>query len=96
MEEDHYYGGYKGDQADSENLHNKGKLLIFNPKQMAKTASENEDPNIYDANPVGFKPKEKPISSIAQKVLDAPGIEDDFYLNLLDWSSTNKLAIALN
>lgn len=28
-------------------------------------------------------------------MLDAPGIEDDFYLNLLDWSSSNRLAIAL-
>lgn len=29
------------------------------------------------------------------RVLDAPDIIDDFYLNLLDWSSTNVVAIAL-
>lgn len=29
------------------------------------------------------------------KVLDAPSLEDDFYLNLVDWSSTNILAVGL-
>jgi cell division cycle protein 20 (cofactor of APC complex) len=31
----------------------------------------------------------------AERVLDAPNMIDDFYLNLLDWSQTNVLAIAL-
>jgi cell division cycle 20-like protein 1 (cofactor of APC complex) len=30
------------------------------------------------------------------KVLDAPMLQDDFYLNLVDWSSTNNLAVGLN
>ena len=29
------------------------------------------------------------------KVLDAPELQDDFYLNLVDWSSNNHLAVAL-
>lgn len=29
------------------------------------------------------------------KVLDAPQLEDDYYLNLLDWSKSNVLAVAL-
>jgi hypothetical protein len=29
------------------------------------------------------------------RVLDAPDVLDDFYLNLLDWSATNVVAIAL-
>jgi len=29
-------------------------------------------------------------------VLDAPLLQDDFYLNLVDWSSTNTLAVGLN
>ena len=29
------------------------------------------------------------------RVLDAPGLLDDYYLNLLDWSCTNLVAIAL-
>jgi cell division cycle 20-like protein 1 (cofactor of APC complex) len=30
------------------------------------------------------------------KVLDAPQLQDDFYLNLVDWSSQNVLAVALS
>lgn len=30
------------------------------------------------------------------KVLDAPMLQDDFYLNLVDWSSSNILAVGLN
>ncbi|KAJ8617893.1 hypothetical protein MRB53_014079 [Persea americana] len=35
------------------------------------------------------------ISKSAERTLDAPEIIDDYYLNLLDWSSNNNLAIAL-
>jgi WD40 repeat protein len=29
------------------------------------------------------------------KILEAPTIQDDFYLNLVDWSSQNMLAVGL-
>ena len=29
------------------------------------------------------------------QVLDAPALQDDFYLNLVDWSSQNVLAVGL-
>ncbi|EEB05644.1 sleepy Slp1 [Schizosaccharomyces japonicus yFS275] len=35
------------------------------------------------------------IMTTPERVLDAPGIVDDYYLNLLDWSSVNNVAIAL-
>ncbi|XP_071442348.1 cell division cycle protein 20 homolog [Hetaerina americana] len=35
------------------------------------------------------------IPQTAEKILDAPDIIDDYYLNLVDWSSTNLLAVAL-
>lgn len=37
----------------------------------------------------------KLILQTAERVLDAPELSDDFYLNLLDWGSNNILAIAL-
>eukprot|EP01018_Ginkgo_biloba_P012675 Gb_09588 [translate_table: standard] len=40
----------------------------------------------------------KPARKIARspfKVLDAPALQDDFYLNLVDWSSHNILAVGL-
>lgn len=40
-------------------------------------------------------PVQRFISRNPERVLDAPGIRDDFYLNLLDWAPDNKLAIAL-
>ena len=35
------------------------------------------------------------IQSAPERVLDAPGLVDDYYLNLLDWSSGNQVAIGL-
>merc|ERR1719479_648030 len=35
------------------------------------------------------------ISKIPFKVLDAPELQDDFYLNLVDWSSQNVLSVGL-
>lgn len=40
-------------------------------------------------------PKRK-INKEPYKVLDAPNLIDDYYLNLLDWSSDNILAIGLD
>lgn len=39
--------------------------------------------------------KERRVSKLPFKVLDAPNLQDDFYLNLVDWSSTNLLAVGL-
>jgi cell division cycle 20-like protein 1 (cofactor of APC complex) len=35
------------------------------------------------------------IAKMPFKVLDAPQLQDDFYLNLVDWSSQNILAVGL-
>jgi cell division cycle protein 20 (cofactor of APC complex) len=35
------------------------------------------------------------LAQAPERILDAPEILDDYYLNLLDWSSTNILAVAL-
>jgi len=40
------------------------------------------------------KPNRK-IAKVPFKVLDAPELQDDFYLNLVDWSSTNVLSVGL-
>jgi cell division cycle 20-like protein 1 (cofactor of APC complex) len=36
------------------------------------------------------------IAKVPTKVLDAPSLQDDFYLNLVDWSSQNVLAVGLS
>lgn len=44
------------------------------------------------SRPVKAKRK---ISKVPFKVLDAPALQDDFYLNLVDWSASNVLAVGL-
>ena len=39
--------------------------------------------------------KYKSIPKISYKVLDAPNLRDDFYLNLVDWSKQNIVAVGL-
>ncbi|XP_074545382.1 cell division cycle protein 20 homolog [Halichoeres trimaculatus] len=40
--------------------------------------------------------KTRYISSTPYRILDAPELRNDFYLNLFDWSSQNVLAVALH
>uniref|UniRef100_A0A8C3G413 Cell division cycle 20 homolog n=1 Tax=Cyclopterus lumpus TaxID=8103 RepID=A0A8C3G413_CYCLU len=47
------------------------------------------------ATPASVK-KTRYISSTPDRILDAPELRNDFYLNLLDWSSRNILAVALH
>lgn len=46
------------------------------------------------ANSVNAQSRRR-IPSAPERVLDAPGLVDDYYLNLLDWSSGNQVAIGL-
>jgi WD40 repeat protein len=48
----------------------------------------------YSSKPMFMRSKEK-IPKAPFKVLDAPALKDDFYLNLIDWSSNNVLAVGL-
>jgi cell division cycle protein 20 (cofactor of APC complex) len=44
----------------------------------------------------GVKVTTRHIPSAPSRILDAPDILDDYYLNLLSWSSTNILAVCLS
>lgn len=55
--------------------------------------SENDIPMATENS--GLKSVRK-IPKTPFKVLDAPMLQDDFYLNLVDWSSNNVLAVGLN
>ena len=39
--------------------------------------------------------QQRKIPKVPFKVLDAPALADDFYLNLVDWSAGNVLAVGL-
>ncbi|KAK9318454.1 WD40-repeat-containing domain protein [Lipomyces starkeyi] len=62
---------------------------------------ENE---VFSLSPVRFHSQKmllsprkqlRSISKVPFRVLDAPELADDFYLNLVDWSSTNILGVGL-
>ncbi|KAI5632020.1 protein FIZZY-RELATED 2 [Phthorimaea operculella] len=68
------------------------------------SAKENIDPSPYSLSPVSAKSQKllrsprkatRKISRIPFKVLDAPELQDDFYLNLVDWSAQNVLSVGL-
>lgn len=61
-------------------------------------------PSAFSLSPVGVHSQQllqsprkaaRKISKVPFKVLDAPELQDDFYLNLVDWSSQNVLAVGL-
>ena len=70
---------------------NEKKTGLVNFSDVAGIAASWEN---TEANDV-YKPARK-VSKMPFKVLDAPSLQDDFYLNLVDWSSTNILAVGLN
>lgn len=39
--------------------------------------------------------KRKKVSKEPFKILEAPYLRDDFYLNLVDWSDTNHIGVGL-
>ena len=49
-----------------------------------------------DENSILPQKKQRKIAKIPFKVLDAPQLRDDFYLNLVDWSDSNNLAVGLS
>lgn len=61
-------------------------LKIFSPSSLALSSQRAL---------LSTKKAERFISRTPYKVLDAPELQDDFYLNLVDWSSTNFLGVGL-
>lgn len=47
------------------------------------------------SGPGAAGPKKRTPPYLPERVLDAPGFVDDYYLNLVDWSSANRVAIGL-
>ena len=74
------------------------KILAFKQKApAAKEDLQNELRVIYSQNKqeADVKKSMRHIPSTADRILDAPEFRTDFYLNLVDWSSTNVVSVAL-
>jgi len=75
------------------------QVLAFRKKApQADEGHQNAMRVLYTANREAPAKKVKStryISQTPERILDAPDLVDDYYLNLLDWSQQNVLAIAL-
>lgn len=74
-------------------------LSVLNNKKILRFNSTPGKENVFSdlSSSEFFTPLSnyRKISKSPYKVLDAPSLMDDFYLNLLDWSVTNQLIVGL-
>uniref|UniRef100_A0A8D2M4P4 Fizzy and cell division cycle 20 related 1 n=1 Tax=Zonotrichia albicollis TaxID=44394 RepID=A0A8D2M4P4_ZONAL len=82
----------------------KKSLFTYSLSTKRSSPDDGNEVSPYSLSPVSNKSQKllrsprKPtrkISKIPFKVLDAPELQDDFYLNLVDWSSLNVLSVGL-
>ena len=73
------------------------RVLAFKSKAPAPREGYYNDLRVlYSGNrTVAPRTQSRHISSRPVRVLDAPGLSDDFYVNVLDWSVNNHVAVAL-
>jgi cell division cycle protein 20 (cofactor of APC complex) len=84
---------YRKQLAESLNM-NRTRILAFKNKPPAPVELMPQDHSHHHHQPKTAKPR-RHIPQTSERTLDAPDLVDDFYLNLLDWGSSNVLAIAL-
>ncbi len=84
--------------------HVSGHLTPSQTPHMRRGPNLNARSEIYSLSPVRpdsqrllLSPRKPPraVSKVPFKVLDAPDLAEDFYLNLVDWGSTNILGVGL-
>ena len=79
---------------------NEGKILAFkNKAPEGRNGNHNPHRVLFSAassrREVESDSRRRAIPSAPVRVLDAPQIADDYYLNVLDWGANNSLAVAL-
>ncbi|KAK6197091.1 WD40-repeat-containing domain protein [Scheffersomyces amazonensis] len=82
----------------------KTNLFTYQSPQKSRPISRDLQQELYSLSPVRqesqkllLSPQKKPrnISKVPYRVLDAPELSDDFYLNLVDWGQQDILAVGL-
>ncbi|OAA61536.1 WD-repeat containing protein slp1 [Cordyceps fumosorosea ARSEF 2679] len=89
---------YQDSLADACGVKLNTRILEFKPAppESSKPIDLRQQYN-RPLKPVGVSSAQirRRIATAPERVLDAPGLIDDYYLNLLDWSSGNQVAIGL-
>ncbi|GEQ70071.1 hypothetical protein JCM33374_g3747 [Metschnikowia sp. JCM 33374] len=82
----------------------KTNLFTYQSPSKTRPISRDLQQELFSLSPVRsdsqkflLSPQKKPrsISKVPYRVLDAPELSDDFYLNLVDWGSQDVLAVGL-
>lgn len=82
--------------GDSTNRQTPHKLLSYRSNSFNSTDSkENQTFSPMLMPEESFSASHRVLPKVPYKVLDAPQLQDDFYLNVLDWSAKDVLAVAL-
>jgi len=89
------------DKSEDKVLKSPESKNLFRFKSSPKVAHDDAfslSPVTFQSNDLFNAPRKLPrkISKVPFKVLDAPQLQDDFYLNLVDWSSANVLSVGLS
>lgn len=71
------------------------KLFCYSTNKKRKNALHDEESILTFQEKAYEKQSLRKIESTPCKVLDAPGMEDDFYKQVLEWTSTNLLLVGL-
>lgn len=83
---------YRKQLAETLNM-NRTRILAF--KNKPPTPVELIPHELTSAQPAKPTKTRRYIPQTSERTLDAPDLLDDYYLNLLDWGSSNVLSIAL-
>lgn len=79
--------------SDAETFKEKSKLFIYNTKKAKEAIAAP-----LEAKALKTKVRRRSrfqLPSAPYKILEAPCLEDDYYLSLLDWSTDGKMAVSL-
>jgi cell division cycle 20-like protein 1 (cofactor of APC complex) len=83
--------------GDATNRQSFSRLFSYKlPSSIQTDCKENQAFSQMEIRCEGLSTTQRSLPKIPYKVLDAPQLQDDFYLNVLDWSNNDVLSVALN
>lgn len=84
---------HNGRVASALNFRKRNSVLSYGKSESSKHTAEDADKS--PPTSPAKRPKETPTRLDAAKILDAPGLSDDFYTTNIAWSTNGQLAVAL-
>lgn len=89
-----YLSILRANLTKTEALKGDSHVFSYKPKKSIRKVSNPQEPKKLKVQTKRGSRIELP--GTPYKVMEAPGLQDDYYLNLLDWSPQNRIALSLN